>query len=104
MSVDGNYNYNGNSPNGEQPGQSAATISMVLGIVGLVCALAVNGLVGMVLGIIGLIYASKAKNEGYEGTNRTVGFALSLATVLLGAVMLVACVACVGTVGILSLL
>ena len=44
----------------KQPGESNATASLVLGIIGVV--LGCTGLIPFVLGIIGLVQANKAKN------------------------------------------
>lgn len=88
--------------NQQIPGKGAATGSLVLGIVGLVIALFINGPVGLVIGIIGLVMAAKAKNEGFVGGMRTGGFVLSILAVVFGAIGLVACIACTASVGILG--
>ena len=76
------------------PGKGAATGALVLGIVGLVIALFINGPVGLVAGIVGLVMASKAKKEGFSGGIQTAGFVLSILAVVFGALGLVACIAC----------
>ena len=48
--------------NGNIPGKGAATASMVLGIIGVVCwFFGVSSIVSVVVGIIGLILASNSK-------------------------------------------
>ena len=86
------------------PGKGAATGALVLGIVGLVVALFINGPVGLVAGIVGLVMASKAKKEGFSGGIQTAGFVLSILAVVFGALGLVACIACTASIGILSAL
>lgn len=89
-----------NQNNGNEPGKGAAIGSLVLGIIGLVVALIINGVVGLVLGIIGMVLASKAKNEGFTGGMRTGGFVLSLLAIIFGAIGFVACIACAGAIGL----
>lgn len=84
------------------PGKGAAIGSLVLGIIGLVVALFINGPVGLVLGIIGLVMAAKAKSGGFVGGMRTGGFVLSILAIIFGAIGLVACIACAAGVGILG--
>ncbi len=51
--------------NGNIPGKGAATASMVLGIIGVVCwFFGVSSIVSVVVGIIGLILASNSKKAG----------------------------------------
>ena len=52
--------------NGNIPGKGAATASMVLGIIGVVCwFFGVSSIVSVVVGIIGLILASNSKKAGF---------------------------------------
>ena len=51
---------------GNIPGKNEALISLILGIVGLVVALFVNGIFGMILGIAGLVVSSRSKSMGYN--------------------------------------
>lgn len=85
-----------------EQGKGMAIACLVLGIIGLIVALFVNGPVGFVLGIIGLVLASVSKKQGFVGGMRTAGFVLSLLAVILGAIMLVACIACAGTIGMIG--
>ena len=86
--------------NGNIPGKGAATASMVLGIIGVVCwFFGVSSIVSVVVGIIGLILASNSKKAGFVSGVRTAGFVLSLIGLIGGAIFFVACVACVGAIG-----
>lgn len=86
------------SNTGDVPGKSAATASLVLGIVAVVCwFFGYSSLISVVCGGIGLCCAASSKKEGYEGGARTAGFILSLIGLIGGALIFVACVACVGS-------
>lgn len=87
--------------NGNIPGKGAATASMVLGIIGVVCLFfgGVGSIVSLIVGIIGLILASNSKKAGFTSGVRTAGFVLSLISVIGGAIVFVACVAFVGVLG-----
>lgn len=79
------------------PGKSAATASLVLGIISVVFwFFGYSAILSVILGVIGLVLASNAKSVGYEDSIRTAGFILSLIGVIGGALVFVACVACVG--------
>ena len=71
----------------KQPGESNATASLVLGIIGAV--LGFTGLIPLVLGIIGLVQANKAKKLGCNNSSSTAGFVLSLISVILGGIVIV---------------
>lgn len=71
----------------KQPGESNATASLVLGIIGAV--LGFTGLIPFVLGIIGLVQANKAKKLGCNNSSSTAGFVLSLISVILGGIAIV---------------
>lgn len=82
------------------PGKGAATASLVLGIIAVVCwFFGYSAIVSVVLGVIGLILAGNAKKAGFVGGVRTAGFVLSLIGLIGGALVFVACVACVGALG-----
>jgi len=82
------------------PGKSAATASLVLGIVSVVFwFFGMGAIVSVVCGIIGLITASNAKKQGFNGGTRTAGFICSLIGLIGGAIVFVACVACAGAIG-----
>ena len=66
------------------------------------CALFVNGIFGMILGIAGLVVSSRSKSMGYNDSLRTAGFVLSVLSVVLGGITLVACIACTAGLGILG--
>ena len=103
-------NENGNQPNmnngtPDVPGKSAATASLVLGIIAVVCwFFGYSSILSVILGIIGLVLASNAKKAGFVGGMRTAGFVLSLIGLIGGAIFFVACVACVGALGAAGLL
>ncbi|WP_204469521.1 hypothetical protein [Bifidobacterium pullorum] len=85
------------SLNGSVPGKGAATASLVLGIVGVVCwFFGWSSIVSVICGVIGLILSSNAKKAGFDGGIRTAGFVLSIIALAGGALVFVACVACVG--------
>lgn len=86
------------------PGKGAATASLVLGIIGVVCwFFGYSALVSVIVGIIGLVLAGKSKQAGFTGGIRTAGFVLSLISTIGGALVFVACVACAGLLAALSL-
>ncbi len=97
------YNYNPGSSsdgNGDIPGRGAATASLVLGIISIVCwVFTATSFIGLITGIIGLICSSSAKKAGFKGGIQTAGFVCSLIGVIGGAIVLVACVVCVGILG-----
>ena len=68
-------------------GESNATASFVLGLVGLLLGFSV--IVPLILGIIGVIQANKAKERGCNNSLRTAGFVLSLISVILGGIAIV---------------
>lgn len=86
------------------PGKGAATASLVLGIIAVALwFFGYTSIVSVVLGIVGLVCAGNAKKSGFEGGLRTAGFVLSLIGLIGGAVAFVACVACAGVIGAASL-
>ena len=68
-------------------GESNATASLVLGIIGAV--LGFTGLIPFVLGIIGLVQANKAKERGCNNSLRTAGFVLSIISIIVGGVSII---------------
>lgn len=89
--------------NGSHPGEGSATGSFVCGLIGVICwFFGYTLILSVILGIVGLILASKSKQEGFDGGMRTAGFVLSLVSLVLGGIILVACVACVGALGVLG--
>lgn len=77
------------------PGKGAATASLVLGIISVVCwFFGYSALISVIVGVIGLILAGNAKKAGFVGGVRTAGFVLSLIGTIGGALVFVACVAC----------
>lgn len=86
--------------NANIPGKGAAVASLVLGIIAVVLwFFGYSAIVSVVLGIIGLVCAGNAKKAGYVGGMRTAGFVLSLIGLIGGAIFFVSCVACVGALG-----
>lgn len=78
-------------------GRSQATASLVLGIIAVVLwFFGWSSSISVVLGIIGLVLANKSKALGFNGGIRTAGFVLSLVGLIGGAVFFVSCVACAG--------
>ena len=116
VQVNNNGNYYANNPypnngyqnnnvyagnmSGDVPGKGAATASLVLGIMSLVCCLSMAGaVVGVILGIVGVICSSSAKKAGFVGGIQKGGFICSLIGIIAGCLIFVACVACVGALG-----
>lgn len=94
------YNQPYGQPTPKLPGQGAATASLILGIIGAVCALFLTfGVISVGCGIAGIIVAGNAKKQGYTGGMRTVGFILSLLSLIFGALEIVACIGCVAVIG-----
>jgi predicted amidophosphoribosyltransferase len=90
---------------GNVDGKTAATVSMILGIIAVsLCLFGYSAIVSVILGIIGLVFASKSKTAGFIGGTRTAGFVLSLIGLIGGSVIFVSCIACVGTMGTLGAL
>ena len=56
----------------------------------------------MILGIAGLVVSSRSKSMGYNDSLRTAGFVLSVLSVVLGGITLVACITCTAGLGILG--
>lgn len=102
-----NNDYNNNfqygyqpQPQGPQPGQGAATGSLVCGIVSLVAAIVLGwtaflALAGLVVGIIGVVLAVNAKKQGYTGGTQTAGLVLSIIGACLSGIVFISCVACI---------
>ena len=85
-----NQIYNNNGSNGDVPGKGAATASLVLGIVSVVCwFFGYGAILSVILGIVGLVMASNAKKAGFNDGIRTAGFVLSLIGLIGGAIALV---------------
>ena len=77
----------------------AATASLVLGILSLLCAFFGYGaILGLVFGIIGTSLGAKARKIAQTGL-ATAGFVCSLIGLILSAVGLVCAIACVGVLG-----
>ena len=86
--------------NNKIPGKGAATASMVLGIIAVALwFFGYSALVSVILGIVGLVCAGNAKKAGFDGGLRTAGFVLSLIGLIGGGIAFVACVACAGAIG-----
>ena len=88
----------------EKAGSNKATISLVLGILSLICVwFGYSAIVGLVLGIVGTYFGAKARKEAQTGI-ATAGFVCSLIGVILCALGLLCIVACAGTIGALGLM
>ena len=88
----------------EKAGSNKATISLVLGILSLICVwFGYSAIIGLVLGIVGTYFGAKARKEAQTGI-ATAGFVCSLIGVILCALGLLCIVACAGTIGALGLM
>ena len=98
--------YNENDRRSTQlPGQNEAVVSLILGIIAVVLwFFGYTSIVSVILGIVGLVCAGNAKKAGFDGGLRTAGFVLSLIGLIGGALVFIACVACIGTIGVANLL
>ena len=77
-------------------GKSKATVSMILGIISLVCIFTgIGAIASVVLGIIGLVFAKQSKELGYSSGTRTAGFVCSLIGLIVGGIVVV-CVLLIG--------
>ena len=84
------------------PGKGAAVASLVLGIIAVVLwFFGYTSIVSVILGIVGLVCAGNAKKAGFMGGLRTAGFVLSLIGLIGGGI---ACVACAGAIGAAGML
>ena len=87
------------------PGKGAAVASLVLGIIAVVLwFFGYTSIVSVILGIVGLVCAGNAKKAGFMGGLRTAGFVLSLIGLFGGGIAFVACVACAGAIGAAGML
>ena len=87
------------------PGKGAAVASLVLGIIAVVLwFFGYTSIVSVMLGIVGLVCAGNAKKAGFMGGLRTAGFVLSLIGLIGGGIAFVACVACAGAIGAAGML
>ena len=87
------------------PGKGAAVASLVLGIIAVVLwFFGYTSIVSVILGIVGLVCAGNAKKAGFMGGLRTAGFVLSLIGRIGGGIAFVACVACAGAIGAAGML
>lgn len=87
-------------PQGSQPGQGAATGSLICGIVSLVAAVIFGwttflALAGVVVGIVGVVLAVNAKKQGFTGGMQTAGLVLSIIGACLSGIVFISCVACI---------
>ena len=87
------------------PGKGAAVASLVLGIIAVVLwFFGYTSIVSVILGIVGLVCAGNAKKAGFMGGLRTAGFVLSLIGLIGGGIAFVVCVACAGAIGAAGML
>ena len=87
------------------PGKGAAVASLVLGIIAVVLwFFGYTSIVSVILGIVGLVCAGNAKKAGFMGGLRTAGFVLSLIGLIGGGIAFVACVACAGAISAAGML
>lgn len=83
------------------PGKTAATASLVLGIVGVALWFfgfwfVYGGLISIALGVVGIILSVNSKKAGFNGGIRTAGLVLSIIAVVGGAIAFIACLTCYG--------
>lgn len=84
------------------PGKGAAVASLVLGIIAVVLwFFGYTSIVSVILGIVGLVCAGNAKKAGFMGGLRTAGFVLSLIGLIGGGIAFVACAGAIGAAGML---
>lgn len=96
---------NNKENNQNVPGKGAAVASLVLGIIAVVLwFFGYTSIVSVILGIVGLVCAGNAKKAGFMGGLRTAGFVLSLIGLIGGGIAFVACVACAGAIGAAGML
>lgn len=96
---------NNTENNQNVPGKGAAVASLVLGIIAVVLwFFGYTSIVSVILGIVGLVCAGNAKKAGFMGGLRTAGFVLSLIGLIGGGIAFVACVACAGAIGAAGML
>lgn len=77
-------------PQPQNKANSAATASLICGIVSVIFAI-MGGFIGIVAGIIGLVGAINAKKKGVTGGMLTAGLVLSIIGLALSAVTFFAC-------------
>ena len=83
-------------------GNGAATASLVLGIMSLVCAFFGYGaILGLIFGVIGTVLGAKARKEAQTGT-ATGGFVCSIIGTVISGAALVCAIACVGSIASLG--
>ena len=79
------------------PAKGLAIGSMICGIVGLVFVwFGVSSFITLIAGIVGLILAINAKKKGFVGGMLTAGMVMSIISLVLGAIVFVACIGLVG--------
>lgn len=98
--MNNDYNNFQPAPQGPQPGQGAATGSLVCGIISLVAGIVLGwttylALAGLVIGIVGVVLAVNAKKQGYSGGMQTAGLVLSIIGAVISGIVFISCVACI---------
>ena len=92
-------NMQNNTPAQNDAGHGVAVASLVLGIIGTVfCFFGVGAFISIILGIIGLVCAANAKNEGNTEGTRTAGFVLSIISLVGGAIVFLASIVLLGAI------
>lgn len=81
---------------GPPPGDSRATLAMIMGIVSIFA--------GPIFGILGLIFAGQAKKEGFVGGKLTAAYACSIAGLAIWALIILPIFACFGCVMCIEIL
>lgn len=74
-----------------QSGEKLALLSLICGIVGLVCAAftIIGDCASIAFGILGILFVRKAVQLGYKGKLKNVSMILSIAAFALGMILLV---------------
>ena len=94
MNNDYNNNQNQN-PMPPQPGKSAATGSLVCGIVSLVTWwLGYFAIIGLVLGIVAIVLSIKAKKSGFVGGMATGGMVMGIIGTIVCGIGFLVCGVC----------
>lgn len=99
-----NFNQNSGHPASE-PGKGKAITSMVLGIIAVVlCWFGYVAILSLVLAIVGLVLAISAKKDMKASGNfsargmATAGLVLSIISLVLSAIVFLACTICIASV------
>ncbi len=105
-----NNDYNNNQQQYQQPqyqppmpnppGKSAATASMICGIISLAAAwFGWGALLGLALGVVAIVTSINAKKQGFVGGMAQAGFIMGIIGAVLSGIVFITCVACACALG-----